>query len=58
MAPQNQPSTYSQLWGKVGEEFEPAGRLIDWSYAGYAGGPSGLLAGIEGALRLVRLELA
>ncbi len=28
----------SELWGASGELFDPAGRLMDWSYAGYRAG--------------------
>jgi sugar phosphate isomerase/epimerase len=28
----------SWLWGCNGERFDAADRLVDWSYAGYAGG--------------------
>lgn len=28
----------SELWGREGEAFDPAGRLMDWSYAGYRAG--------------------
>ncbi len=32
----------SALWGEAGEAFDPAGRLMDWSYAGYRYGESEL----------------
>lgn len=32
------PPFYSALWGRAGELFNPAGRITDWSRAGYAGG--------------------
>ncbi|KAL4430798.1 hypothetical protein ABPG75_006054 [Micractinium tetrahymenae] len=32
------PPFYSSLWGRGGELFNPAGRITDWSRAGYAGG--------------------
>lgn len=32
----------SELWGTDGEAFDPTGRLIDWSYAGYQAGESAL----------------
>lgn len=28
----------SELWGREGEAFDPSGRLMDWSYAGYRAG--------------------
>lgn len=28
----------SSLWGESGEAFDPTGRLMDWSYAGYGAG--------------------
>ena len=31
-------SVTSTLWGKTGERWSPAGRLIDYSYAGYTDG--------------------
>lgn len=32
------PCAYSSLWGAAGERWEPAGRLPDFSYAGYHAG--------------------
>ncbi len=32
------PAERSALWGVDGELFDPAGRLMDWSYAGYQAG--------------------
>lgn len=41
---------YSWLWGREGELWSPAGRLADWSYAGYAGEQGRLqLVGADGA---------
>ncbi len=34
MAPPASAAT-STLWGEAGEAFDPTGRLMDWSYAGY-----------------------
>ncbi len=34
----------SNLWGASGELFDPAGRLMDWSYAGYRAGEATLPA--------------
>ncbi|KAL4419158.1 hypothetical protein ABPG77_009134 [Micractinium sp. CCAP 211/92] len=38
-APKDDPPAFlSPLWGNAGELFNPAGRITDWSRAGYAGG--------------------
>ncbi len=38
-APKDDPPAFlSPLWGNAGELFNPAGRMTDWSRAGYAGG--------------------
>jgi len=36
------PCAYSSLWGAAGERWEPAGRLPDFSYAGYHAGEARL----------------
>ncbi|EFN53338.1 hypothetical protein CHLNCDRAFT_137066 [Chlorella variabilis] len=32
----DKPGSFSSLWGRSGERWSPAGKLTDWSYAGYA----------------------